>query len=77
MVIWEIVVQQDGITNAMKINILNTLNTAIDVHGTSKLHKIAEEVKDWLDTTYGKRWSVVIGDMGKVECAPVLMRTSV
>lgn len=66
MVRWEIVIQQDGVTHAMKINIQNTLNTAIDVHGTSELYKIAEEVKHWLDATYEKKWSVIIGDIGKV-----------
>ena len=59
---WEITTKQSGITDTMKINILSTLRTAIDMHGSSNKTKICTEVQSWLNTTYGKVWGVIIAD---------------
>ncbi|CAF3991462.1 unnamed protein product [Adineta steineri] len=57
---WQIIEQESGITNTMRINILNTLRTSIDTHGSSKKYEICQDVKNWLQETYGKHWSVII-----------------
>jgi hypothetical protein len=62
MVQWEIVQQKAGITDTMRINILSTINTAINTYGESEKFKIAADVSNWLEATYGKKWGVVIGD---------------
>ncbi|CAF1116155.1 unnamed protein product [Adineta ricciae] len=59
---WEILQQQSGITDTMKINILSTLRTTIDIHGSSNKTKICTELQSWLITTYGKVWAVIIAD---------------
>jgi hypothetical protein len=67
MVRWEISEQKSGITDAMRMNILSTINTAIDTYGSSEKYKIGKDIKAWLEATYGKKWVVVIGDAGKLQ----------
>ncbi len=62
---WEIVKQESGITGPMIMNILSTISTAIDTHGSSNMHKIALDVSNWLDHTYGKKWAVSIYECGQ------------
>ncbi|CAF2543587.1 unnamed protein product [Rotaria sp. Silwood2] len=64
MVKWEIEVQDSGITDIMRINILSILATSIDTHGSSEKYKIAKDVRTWLDETYGEYWRVTIGGAG-------------
>ncbi|CAF0848301.1 unnamed protein product [Didymodactylos carnosus] len=66
---WEILDQYDGITDSMKVNILSTISTSIDTHGTSDMYAIAKAVKDWLDETHGPYWTVVDGEDGKYRSA--------
>ncbi|CAF1503433.1 unnamed protein product [Adineta steineri] len=62
---WQIITQNSGITDAMRINILNALRISIDTHGSSKVFEISEDVKNWLDESYGKYWCVIIGNYGE------------
>ncbi len=57
---WEIVTQESGITDPMRMNILSTISTAIDTHGSSKMDEIAKDVTNWLGHTYEKYWAVII-----------------
>ena len=41
---WEIETQTSGITDVMRTNILSTISTAIDTHGSSEMFKIAKDV---------------------------------
>ncbi|CAF1480255.1 unnamed protein product [Adineta ricciae] len=59
---WEVSIQESGITDTMKMDILNTIRTLIDLHGSSNKEKICEEIKFWLNETYGKKWVVIIAD---------------
>ncbi|CAF3013514.1 unnamed protein product [Rotaria sp. Silwood2] len=59
---WEIEEQATGITDAMRVNILNIISTSIDSHGTSEIQQIAKDIQNWLNETYGKSWTVEIGD---------------
>ncbi|CAF0876652.1 unnamed protein product [Adineta steineri] len=69
---WIIEQQMTGITDTMRINILSTISTSIDIHGTSSMYKIAEELKTWLNGTYEKYWTVVIGDPNRfVSCGTI------
>ncbi|CAF5020419.1 unnamed protein product, partial [Rotaria sp. Silwood1] len=63
MVKWEIEIQASGITDIMRINILSTLNTSIDTHGSSNKYEVAKDVVNWLNGAYGEYWSVTIGDV--------------
>lgn len=65
MVKWEIVKQESGITDAMKINILGTIRTLIETHGTSDKNKICLSLCNWLKETYGNYWSAVVGKTGE------------
>ncbi|CAF1503372.1 unnamed protein product, partial [Adineta steineri] len=64
---WQIITQNSGITDAMRINILNALRISIDTHGSLKTFEICKDVKNWLDESYGKYWCVIIGNYG--ECS--------
>ncbi|CAF3707012.1 unnamed protein product [Rotaria socialis] len=66
---WEIRKQDSGITDIMKTNILSTISTAIDMHGSSEKFEVAKVVSDWLDETYGKYWAVIIYDTGHAQAA--------
>ncbi|CAF3837074.1 unnamed protein product [Rotaria sp. Silwood1] len=66
---WEIQTQESGITDTMRINILSTINTSIDTHGSSNMFEIAQDVKRWLGSTYGKIWMVLIYKTGCAQCA--------
>ncbi|CAF2569674.1 unnamed protein product [Rotaria sp. Silwood2] len=66
---WEVERQDGGITDVMRVNILSIIGTSIDTHGTSQMFKIADEVRGWLDATYGNTWGVAIGETSKYECA--------
>jgi hypothetical protein len=66
---WEISHQYTGITDVMRMNILNAINIAIDTYGKSEMYKIASDVKRWLETTSGKEWCVIIGERGRYQCA--------
>ncbi|CAF1354904.1 unnamed protein product [Rotaria sordida] len=61
---WEIESQKSGITDTMRINILSTINTSIDTRGSSNMFEIAQDVQKWLESTYGKGWTVVIYEIG-------------
>ena len=63
--------QTAGITDMMRVNILNIISTSIDTHGPSEMQKIAKDVKTWLDETYGKYWAVEISGASKNQ--PVYM----
>lgn len=65
----EILDQYDGITDTMRVNILNTISASIDTHGTSDMYAIAKAVKGWLDETHGPYWTVVVGEDGKYRSA--------
>lgn len=69
MVTWEVLDQHAGITDTMRVNILSTISTAIDTHGTSDMYAIAKGVKDWLDETHGSNWTVIVGEAGKYRSA--------
>jgi len=69
MVKWEIVHQKEGITDTMRINILSTISTAINTYEESEKYKIATDVKNWLEATYGKKWCVTIGDIETFQSA--------
>jgi hypothetical protein len=60
---WKILHQKDGITDVMRANILSTINTAIDTYGSSAQMNIAKDVRLWLETTYRKKWCVIITDV--------------
>ncbi|CAF3243329.1 unnamed protein product [Rotaria sp. Silwood2] len=62
---WEVQHQYSGITDVMKTNILSTISTTIDLYGSSEMFKIADNVRSWLDDTYGKHWSLIIFEVGK------------
>ena len=66
---WEVLDQHDGITDTMRVNILSTISTAIDTHGTSDMYAIAKGIKDWLDETHGSNWTVIVGEAGKYRSA--------
>ena len=66
---WEILNQDGGITDTMRVNILDSISTSMDTHGTSDMYAIAKAVKDWLDDTYGKYWIVVVREDGKYRSA--------
>ncbi|CAF4417371.1 unnamed protein product, partial [Adineta steineri] len=61
---WEVVERKYGITSTMKTNILATIGSAIDSCGQSERYKIVNDIKEWLEETYGKRWTVLIADTG-------------
>ncbi|CAF3443852.1 unnamed protein product, partial [Rotaria sp. Silwood2] len=61
---WEVEHQYSGITDVMKTNILSTISTTIDLHGSSMLN-IAKALTKWLNETYGNYWTVVIGKPGQ------------
>jgi hypothetical protein len=69
MVRWEICYQKESITDTMRMNILSTISTAIDTHRKSEKYKIVTDVKSWLETTYGKVWCVIIGDLDTFQSA--------
>ncbi|CAM4870167.1 unnamed protein product [Rotaria socialis] len=58
---WEIE-EQTGITDTMRINILSIISTTMDTHDRSATKAVARDVKNWLDGTYGKSWTVEIYD---------------
>ncbi|CAM4841099.1 unnamed protein product [Rotaria magnacalcarata] len=62
---WAVEMQDSGITDTMKINILSALRTAIETHGSSNMYEVCKSVSNWLDETYGKVWCVIIGETGK------------
>lgn len=64
---WQVVEKKAGITSVMKTDILGAIDTSIALYGPSQRYKIANDVKDWLETTYGKRWTVLIGDTGRYQ----------
>jgi len=66
---WEILDQYVGITDTMKVNILSTISTSIDTHGTSDMYAIATAVKGWLDEIHGPHWTVIVGEDGKYRSA--------
>ncbi|UJR06760.1 hypothetical protein I4U23_011047 [Adineta vaga] len=61
---WQIRAHESGITDVMKINILNTLHTSIDTYGSSNKYEICKDVKNWLQKTYGNYWGVIISNDG-------------
>jgi hypothetical protein len=67
MVRWQVVEKKAGITSIMKTNILGAIDTAIGIYGVSERYKIVNDVKYWLERTYGKRWTVLIGDTGSYQ----------
>lgn len=70
MVKWEVEMQESGITDTMRINILSAMRTAIEIHGSSNMFEIAESVKKCLEETYAAKWCVLIGDPAKASwCA--------
>ena len=46
----------------MRVNILSIISTTIDTHDRSAAKEIASDIKNWLDETYGKTWTVEIYD---------------
>ncbi len=64
MVRWQVVEKKAGITSVMNTNILSAIDTAIGIYGASERYKIVNDVKYWLERTYGKRWTVLIADTG-------------
>ncbi|CAF1258142.1 unnamed protein product [Adineta steineri] len=64
---WEVVERKYGITSTMKTNILATIGSAIDSRGQSERYKIVNDIKEWLEETYGKRWTVLIADTGSYQ----------
>ena len=67
MVRWEVVDKKIGITSIMKTDILAAIGSAIDSRGPNERYKIANDIKEWLESTYGKRWTVLIGDTGRYQ----------
>ncbi len=62
---WQIDTQASGIADPMRMNILSTISTAIDTHGSSNMYNIAKDVKSWLEHTYEKIWAVIIYKPGQ------------
>ncbi|CAF2148026.1 unnamed protein product [Rotaria magnacalcarata] len=62
---WNIVTQLSGITDTMRTNILSTLRTSIETHGSSKAMEVCKNTKTWLDETYGEYWCVIVGAAGE------------
>ncbi|CAF1544888.1 unnamed protein product [Adineta steineri] len=59
---WKIEQQTSGITDSMRINVLNTMSSLIDTYGSLNMQKIIKDMKNWLNETYGKQWNVEIID---------------
>ncbi|CAF3091048.1 unnamed protein product [Rotaria sp. Silwood2] len=66
---WEIITQASGITDPMRINILSTISTSIDTHGSSNIFEVADDTQKWLEHTYGKEWTVIIYESGRGQSA--------
>lgn len=58
---WEIKTQKDGMTDDMRVNILGAISTSIDTHGPSDRRAIAKDIRSWIEDTYGRNWTVIIG----------------
>ncbi|CAF1116149.1 unnamed protein product [Adineta ricciae] len=59
---WEVEQQSRGITDSMKINILNTMSVLIDTHGPSSIGNLIKDMQNWLNESFGKHWIVQIID---------------
>lgn len=44
----------------MRAHLLNAIGTLIDSYNTRKTNNMAQYVKNWLDGTYGRYWTVHI-----------------
>ncbi|UJR12740.1 hypothetical protein I4U23_016914 [Adineta vaga] len=64
---WEVEKQSKGITDSMRINILNTISMLIDTHGPLKMEYISKDMKNWLNESYGKHWNVEIIDKNQYQ----------
>ena len=58
---WEIKTQTDGMTDDMRVNILGAISTSIDTHGSSDRRAVAKDIKSWIENTYRRNWTVIIG----------------
>ncbi|CAF1503418.1 unnamed protein product [Adineta steineri] len=59
---WKIEQQSSGITDSMRLNVLNTISNLIDTYGSSKMQEIIKDTKNWLHETHEKQWNVEIFD---------------
>lgn len=57
---WEIEEQSNRITDSMRVDILNMISTSIDAHDRKETNQLARDIKNWLDETYGRSWTVEI-----------------
>lgn len=71
---WEIEEQSAGITDTMRVNLLNMISTSIDTHGAAGMQNIAQDIASWLDETYGRNWIVQIVETRNYQPSPFRAR---
>lgn len=58
---WEIKAQTDGMTDDMRVNILGAISASIDRYGSADRRVIVKDIRSWIENTYGRHWTVIIG----------------
>ena len=64
---WDVSIQEIGITDIMRCEIIGFLQDTVETHGINKIDNICKDIFEFLNIKYGDYWTIVIGDEDRIQ----------